>query len=107
MIDIKQVKFSTDKKARQIQLFDFVEKGVGTTIGTINLQKGIRIPEKGYTRHARHEVSFLQTGKIQMLLSDGSKGDILSAGDVIHLTPNEPQAGFVMEETKIIYMLIG
>jgi len=106
-MDIKQIQFSTDDKNRQTVLFDINDKNVKINYGTVVLKKGVRIPEQGFTKHSQHEISFIQSGKIKMLNEDETELGILRTGDVIHLNPLEPQAGIVLENTKIIYLLIG
>jgi len=106
-MEIKDIQFSTDSENRQKVIFEFNDEHTKVNYGTVFLKKGIRIPGQGFTTHEQHEISFVQSGKIQMLNEDGTELGILKTGDVIHLDPLEPQAGFVLEDTRIIYVLIG
>lgn len=104
---IKKLSFPKPEEERQRVIFDFQKENCGINFGTVFLSKGIRIPEKGFTRHPQCEISYIQVGKIQIIHPDGSFGGYLESGDVVRISPNEPQAGIVMEDTKIIYVLIG
>lgn len=104
---IKTIEFAKPDEPRQKVLFEFEKNGQTINYGTVFLKKGIRIPDEGFSRHPQHEISYVQSGKIQMLEEDGTKGGILKTGDVISLEALEPQAGIVLEDTKIIYILIG
>lgn len=104
---IKPIEFAKPEEPRQKVLFEFEKNGQKINYGTVFLKKGIRIPDEGFSRHPQHEISYVQSGKIQMLEEDGTKGGILKTGDIISLEAFEPQAGIVLEDTKIIYILIG
>lgn len=104
---IESIKFATEDEARQKVLFNFEKDGRNINYGTVFLKKGMRIPEEGFSKHPQHEISYLQSGKIQMLNEDNSNLRILNAGEVISLEPFEPQAGLILEDSCIIYILIG
>lgn len=106
-MEIKSLQFANADEPRQKELFKFEKNGMTVNYGTIFLKKGIRIPEEGFSKHPQHEISYVQSGKIQMLNEDNSYAEILKTGDVISLEALEPQAGIVLEDTKIIYLLIG
>lgn len=106
-MEIKAIQFDEKSTKNQNELFVFQTKGVAINYGTVFLKKGIRIPEKGFTKHPQHEISYIQSGMIQTLNPDGTSGEILKEGDVVSVLALEPQAGIVMSDTKIIYVLIG
>lgn len=107
MMTVQALTFSTPDEPRQKILFESEKNGMSINYGTVFLKEGIRIPAKGFTQHPQHEISYVQNGKIQMLNPDGSNGDLLQTGDVVSIEALEPQAGLVLEDTKIIYVLIG
>lgn len=104
---IQPLTFPKPDEPRQKVLLDLQQNGVHILYGTVFLKKGTRIPETGFTRHPQHEISYLHSGSIQMLHLDGSDGTVLKAGDLISMEALEPQAGLVLEDTAIIYLLIG
>ena len=106
-MDIQPLSFAKSEEQRQQIIFEFNKSGVAVNFGTIFLKKGTRIPEKGFTQHPQHEISYLKKGKIQMLHPDDTKEGILKSGDVVSIEALEPQAGIVLEDTEIIYFLIG
>jgi len=106
-MDIKHIEFPIPGQAHQKILFDLERKGTTINFGTVFLEKGRRIPDEGYSKHPQHEISYIHTGRIQILNEDGSKAVILKSGDIVSLEAFEPQAGLVLEDTKIIYLLIG
>lgn len=99
--------FSSDPENRQKALFEIENETLSINYGTVILKKGIRIPETGFTQHPQHEISYLVEGKIQTLNPDGTNGEILTTGDAVYIEALEAQAGIVLEDTKIIYVLIG
>lgn len=104
---IESIEFAKADEPRQKEVFKFEKNGMTVNYGTIFLKKGTRIPEEDFSKHPQHEISYLQSGKIQMLNEDNSNSEILKTGDVISLEAYEPQAGIALEDTKIIYILIG
>jgi len=103
----KTIEFAQLNEPRQKVIFEFEKNGMTVNYGTVFLKKGIRIPEEGVTRLSQHEISYVQSGKIQMLNEDGAYAGILQTGDVIQIEAFEPQVGLVLEDTNIIYILIG
>lgn len=88
------------------EIFSKEEKDNHFSFGTVTLEKGTRIPEVGFTRHPEYEISYVESGKIQMINEDDSMGKIISTGEVMYFDKEEPQAGIVLETVKIIYVLI-
>ncbi len=80
-------------------------QGITTTLGTVFLKKGTRIPESGFSKHPFNEVSIITKGCIEMLQEDESIRGYLKAGDAIYINAMEAQAGNVLEDTTLIYVL--
>jgi uncharacterized cupin superfamily protein len=53
-----------------------------------------------------HEISIIQKGKIEMLNEDGSIKGYLEKGDVVYIEALEAQAGKVLKDTQLMYILI-
>lgn len=103
---IKKISFPTSEDFYNKSIFNIKIDRVEFQFGTVFLKKGTRIPEKGYTRHDRHEISIIQKGKIEMLNKDNAAIGFLKTGDVIYIDALEAQAGNVIEDTELIYTLI-
>lgn len=80
-------------------------QGITTTLGTVFLKKGTRIPESGFSKHPFNEVSIITKGCIEMLQEDESIRGYLKAGDAVYINAMEAQAGNVLEDTTLIYVL--
>ena len=107
-MEIKKLTFPDSSEDRQKVLFKFMaHPKVGVNYGTVFLKKGTRIPEEGVSRHPQHEISFIQRGAIQMVDEQNKEIGMLRQGDIIYLQAMEEQAGYVLEDTHIIYVLIG
>lgn len=103
---IKKISYPTSEEYYNKLFFDFKYNQLGFQFGTVYLKKGTRIPEKGFTKHDSHEISIIQKGKLEMLNEDGSVKAYLKTGEVIYIKAFEAQAANVLEDTKIIYVLI-
>ncbi|WP_335965470.1 hypothetical protein [Galbibacter sp. PAP.153] len=79
--------------------------GIRTLLGTVYLKKGARIPETGFSRHPFNEVSIITEGCIEMIDEENKVLGYLRAGTAVYFNAGEPQAGHVMEDTKLIYVL--
>jgi hypothetical protein len=104
-MEIKKIVFPSPTENYNKQLFWIKEEGLDIEFGTVFLQKGTRIPEKGFSKHEQQELSIIQQGKIEMLNEDGSIKGYLKSGDVVYIKALEAQAGNILEDTKIIYLL--
>lgn len=105
-MEIKKIKFPRPDEHHNKLLFHIKKESVEFQLGTVSLKKGTRIPENGFTKHAEHEISIVQKGKIEMLNNDESVAGYLQAGDVVYIEALEAQAGYILEDTEIIYFLI-
>jgi hypothetical protein len=105
-MEIKKIIYPSSKEHYNMPLFNIKNGQVDVQFGTVFLNKGTRIPEKGFTKHDCHEISVIQRGKIEMLNEDGSIKEYLNEGDVVYIKAFEAQAGNVLEDTSLIYTLI-
>ncbi len=105
-MEVKKITYPLPEEHYNKSLFHIQKEPVEFQMGTVYLKKGTRIPEVGFTRHSSYEISIIQKGNIEMLNEDGSIKGYLKSGDVVYLEAFEAQAGNVLEDTKLIYMLI-
>tara|TARA_B110000091_G_scaffold110905_1_gene120141 strand:- start:9 stop:329 length:321 start_codon:yes stop_codon:yes gene_type:complete len=103
---IKKIKYPLEHEKHTKLIFQIQQENIKLQFGTVFLKKGTRIPEKGFTKHASHEISIIQKGKIEMLNEDGSIKGYLKTGDVVYIKALEAQAGNVLEDTQLMYTLI-
>ncbi len=103
---VKKIKYPLKNAHYNKSIFHIQKEKLDLQFGTVFLQKGTRIPEKGYTRHDSHEISIIQKGKIEMLNEDGSVKGYLKTGDVVYINALEAQAGNVLEDTQLMYTLV-
>jgi signal-transduction protein with cAMP-binding, CBS, and nucleotidyltransferase domain len=103
---IKKIEYALKNAHYNKSIFHIQKEKLDIQFGTVFLQKGTRIPEKGFTKRANHEISIIQKGKIEMLNEDGSIKGYLKTGDVVYIKALEAQAGNVLEDTQLMYTLI-
>ena len=101
----KEIIYPKEGEHYNNELLTLTNEGVTTTFGTVFLKKGTRIPEDGFSRHPFNEVSIITQGCIEMLNEDGTISGYLKAGIAVYINALEPQAGNVLEDTKLIYVL--
>ena len=102
---LKQLIYPKNEEYYNNELLSQTNAGVRTVFGTVFLKKGTRIPMEGFSRHPFNEVSIITKGCIEMLNEDGSISNYLKEGTVVFINALEPQAGNVLEDTKLIYVL--
>lgn len=105
-MEIKKISYPSKKEHYNKSFFHIKNEKVDFQFGTVFLQKGTRIPEKGFTKHDSHEISIIQEGKIEMLNEDGSIKGYLEKGDVVYIEALQAQAGKVLKDTQLMYILI-
>jgi len=105
-MEIKKITYPLPNEYYNKQLFHIKDKGLSIKFGTVFLKKGTRIPEKGFSKHPQYELSIIQEGKIEMLSEDGNVNGYLNIGDVVYIKSLEAQAGNVLIDTKIVYILV-
>ncbi len=101
---LKQLIYPKGKEYYNNKLLSHTNAGVITTFGTVFLKKGTRIPENGFSRHPFNEVSIIIEGCIEMINEYGTVG-YLKKGTAVYINALESQAGNVLEDTKLIYIL--
>lgn len=101
----KQIIYPKKEEYYNNELLTETHEGITTMLGTVFLKKGTRIPEEGFSRHPFNEVSIITQGCIEMLNEDGSVLGYLREGTAVFIKALEPQAGNVLEDTKLIYVL--
>lgn len=104
-MEIKEIKFPLLGDPYNNEIFSKTYNGVTTIFGTVFLKKGTRIPEVGFSKHPFNEVSIIIEGCIEMLNEDGSTSGYLKKGNAVFISAFEAQAGNVLEDTKLIYVL--
>ncbi|MFT5736056.1 MAG: quercetin dioxygenase-like cupin family protein [Maribacter sp.] len=102
---LKEITYPTENEPYNIELLTQSNAGVKTTFGTVFLKKGIRIPEFGFSRHPFNEVSIVTKGHIEMIDENDKVIGALKPGFAVFINADEPQAGNVLEDTELIYVL--
>ncbi len=102
---IKKIYFPKEDEHYNNELLTQTSAGVETTFGTVFLKKGSRMPGKGFSRHPFNEVSIIAEGRIEMLNENNTVAGYLEKGTAVYINASEPQAGNVLEDTKLIYVL--
>ncbi|SEC00789.1 hypothetical protein SAMN04489761_2235 [Tenacibaculum sp. MAR_2009_124] len=104
-MQIKKITYPSPSEPYSKELLSEISKGVKTTLGTVFLKKGTRIPDKGFSKHPFNEVSIITKGCIEMLNEDESIKGCLRTGSAVYINALEAQAGNVLEDTTLIYIL--
>ncbi len=102
---IKELIYPKGEEYYNNEVLSHTNAGIVTTFGTVFLKKGTRIPENGFSRHPFNEVSIIIEGCIEMINEGGSISGYLKKGNAVYINALEPQAGNVLEDTKLIYIL--
>ncbi len=104
-MEIKKISYPKPFEHYNKSILHIKKEGLDIQFGTVFLKKGTRIPEKGFTKHPSHEISIIIEGCIEMLSEEGHSIGKLEKGNVVYINAGEAQAGNVLEDTKIIYVL--
>ena len=104
-MELKKIAYPAKNEYYNNELLTQTNAGITTSFGTVFLKKGTRIPEKGFSKHPFNEVSIITEGCIEMLNEDGTVANYLKKGMAVFINALEPQAGNVLEDTKLIYVL--
>ena len=102
---VKKITYPKSNEHYNKELLSEVNQGIKTTLGTVFLKKGTRIPNQGFSKHPFNEVSMIMKGCIEMLNEDGSTKGYLKKGHAVYINALEAQAGNVLEDTTLIYVL--
>lgn len=104
-MEIKKITYPALKEHYNKELLSQTNIGIMTTCGTVHLKKGTRLPESGWSRHPFNEVSIITKGCIEMLDEENRPIGKLKKGDVVYINAGEAQAGHVVEDTELIYVI--
>ena len=104
-MEVKKLIYPKGEEHYNNELLSITNEGVTTMFGTVFLKKGTRIPEEGFSTHPFNEVSIITKGCIEMLNEDGTVSGYLKEGTAVFIKALEPQAGNVLEDTQLIYVL--
>ncbi len=104
-MELKRITYPSAEEYYNKELISQTNANVNTICGTVFLKKGTRIPETGSSRHPFNEVSIIIEGCIEMLDEDGLPIGKLEKGSVVYINAGEAQAGNVIEDTRLIYVL--
>lgn len=102
---IKELIYPKGEEHYNNELLSQSNAGITTTFGTVFLKKGTRIPEQGFSRHPFNEVSILTKGLIEMIDENDKVIGKLKPGIAVFINAGERQAGHVLEDTELIYVL--
>lgn len=100
-----EIVYPKDQEYYNKELITQENNGIKTICGTVYLKKGTRIPESGFSRHPFNEVSIITKGCIEMIDENDAVLGLLKAGTAVYINAKEPQAGNVLEDTQLIYVL--
>ena len=75
-------------------------------VGVVRFGAGHRSPPEGFRTSAAHELATLLEGRVRVDLPDGASR-IVGPGEVIVSSPAEAHATTALEDTVILYVLVG
>tara|TARA_R110002073_G_scaffold72537_1_gene177314 strand:- start:309561 stop:309893 length:333 start_codon:yes stop_codon:yes gene_type:complete len=104
-MELVTISYPKETEPHSKELVSRHNNGVVTTLGTVFLKKGTRIPETGFSRHPFNEVSIITKGCIEMINEAEEVIGYLKKGTAVYINAGEPQAGYVKEDTELIYVL--
>ena len=104
-MEIKKIIYPKENENYNNELIVKENLGIKTIFGAVSLKKGTRIPNSGYSRHPFNEISIITKGCIEMIDENNQVIGYLKAGDVVYINAFEPQAGNIIEETKLVYVI--
>lgn len=87
------------------QLVEIQEGEIHFRMGTVFLPKGSRLPKEGMKSNPEHEISIVLEGRIRAITKDGER--VVGKGELVQFAPNEMQAGEVLEDCRIVWVLLG
>lgn len=74
-------------------------------LGTARLARGERVPLEGNSQHARHEVSVILKGALDVDIEGGSTR--VAAGEVTVIPAGQKHTAIALEETELIWVFFG
>ena len=102
---LKELIYPKGSEPYNKELLTHSNAGVTTTFGTVFLKKGTRIPDQGFSKHPFNEVSIVTKGLIEMIDENDTVIGVLKPGVAVFINAGEPQAGNVLKDTELIYVL--
>jgi quercetin dioxygenase-like cupin family protein len=87
------------------EIIHISQSGTTCTIGTFFMKAGERITEQGLKSHPEHEISLIQEGSIKAITQN--EEIILKQGDVVNFSANELHTGEVIQDCKLLWILVG
>jgi quercetin dioxygenase-like cupin family protein len=102
---LKKIIYPKGNEPYNNELLVHSNAGVKTSFGTVFLKKGTRIPQESFSRHPFNEVSIVTKGLIEMIDENNTVIGMLKPGVAVYINAGEPQAGNVLEDTELIYVL--
>ncbi|MCX7173178.1 MAG: hypothetical protein NT159_04475 [Proteobacteria bacterium] len=104
-MNVLQLQYPGPQDGHLKQLLEIKEGAVHFRMGTVFLPKGARLPADGMKANPEHEISMVTEGRIKAITQDGER--IVGKGEVVQFAPGEMQAGEVLEDCKIVWVLLG
>ncbi|MEM9001780.1 MAG: hypothetical protein AAGB24_16090 [Bacteroidota bacterium] len=104
-MEVKKITYPNLGEHYNKELISKVNHTILTTCGTVYLKKGTRIPESGFSRHPFNEISIITKGCIEMIDGNNKPMGRLEKDTVVYINAGEPQAGNVLEDTELIYVI--
>ncbi len=102
---VLQLQYPLSGEEHLKQLIEIKEGKIHCRMGTVFLPKGTRLPQVGLKANPEHEISIVLEGTIKAITNEGER--IISSGEIVQFAPNEMQAGEVLEDCKIIWVLLN
>ncbi len=99
------IQYPKEEESRLKQLLSTPALRGTLRVGTVFIKAGSRIPVKGMKANKELEISIIMEGSIKAITHTGEK--ILRTGNLVVFEPDEMQAGEVLEDCKILWMLLG
>ncbi len=72
--------------------------------GVLEFKAGTRLPLEGTSVHDQDEISFILSGKLEA--TSGAESCTLQTGDISFIPALEHHWAFVLEDTRLCYVLI-
>lgn len=102
---ISQLQYPLPGEGHLKQLIEIKGGETHCRLGTVFLSKGIRLPHEGLKANPEHEISIILEGRIKAITKEGER--VINMGEIVQFAPNEMQAGEVLEDCKIIWVLLN
>jgi quercetin dioxygenase-like cupin family protein len=104
IMNVLQLQYPEPEDGHLKQLLEIKEGTVHCRMGTVYLPKGARLPAEGMKANPEHEISLVMAGRIKAITKDGER--IVGTGEIVQFAPGEMQAGEVLEDCQIVWVLL-